>query len=253
MDTCGREYEEAENDVDSCNKKLDDNSKASLKAALGSMLLAVGLVAAEGAFATTTMPTIVVTATPSDPGGPVTISPCPQVVSGGVHANTTCGSGGTGGGGSGTTVTLAAITVTAKTIKCQIQSKSWNNNEYLAMVYLNSSGALTSSNIVSGTGTNTTTSLQSLGVPTNTVQTMVHNHPVNNYGNTPGEYVPSKADWQTYNNLKNAGNPIQGQFILGPDGVFRYFDGSNQNYPATSNYPGSGGALPTGTTIYGGC
>ena len=258
MENCVREGESTKDEVSSGNKKLDDQSKASLKAALGSMLLVVGLVGAEGAFATTTLPTIVVTATPSDPGGPVTVSPCPtnDAVRKGVQPKLAgCGSGNpgpVGGGGSGGAVTLSEIKVTATAIKCQIEHLSYNNNEYLAFAYLNSSGSITISSLINGKGT-VSVSLSSLGIPTNSVLTMVHNHPINIYGSNSLNYIPSKADWISYSNIQGAGGPITGQFIVGPDGVLRYFDGTNKNYPATYQYPASGGTLPVGQVVNGGC
>ena len=251
MDSCDRGCE-VTNDGDLCNKKLDDGSKALLKAALGSMLAVVGLAGAEGAFATSTMPTIEVTATPSDPGGGHTISPCPNAATTTkVHANGLCGSNPPPpppGGGGGGTVTLAEITVTAKSFDCKISGMNYTNVEYLAVIYVNSSGALALSSIATNNGGSVTINMAQLGVPSGTAQSMVHNHPINVYGNVPQNYVPSKADWQSYNNLKNAGNPVQGLYLYGPDNKLRYFDGSNQNYPGTYQYPSSGGPLPSTTT-----
>ena len=239
------------------SKRLDSRAKASLKIALGSMMLTVGVGGAECAFASTTLPTVVVTATPSDgPGGPRTpvAPPCNNAVSrGGLKPN--CAGGPTqppgGGGGGSTSVTLPEIKVTATAIKNKICTMSPDSKESLSFEYVNAAGNLTFLNPIPGTGT-VTVNLNSLGVPINGTVSMVHNHPKNIYGSNPAEWVPSKQDWETYNNIRGAGAPMQGQFLMGPDHILRYFDGTNKNYPGTYQYPASGGALPTGVIVAGG-
>lgn len=150
-------------------------------------------------------------------------------------------------------VTLPALKVAANQIKCKILSKDYNNREYIGFVY-GTPGGPTASNVIEGTplSANVGSAVQQLGLNPNQILAMIHNHDINTYGaGNPGiaiqNQVPSSTDWTAYNSLSSLGeNNFFGQFIVGPDGVMRYFDGSNRNTPPSRN-------LPSGSVSGGSC
>jgi len=253
--------ESTEIDLSSAGHLLDEAAKKSLRGAVRGMfaLMALGAGAAYGQSCSTAG--CGVTSYYPPPSNP------PYSTSGGGY-----GTGGSGGGGEGgstsptyPTETVAATNPKAYSLKCKIKSHSglpnsstpnFNNTEYLGFVYFDNTGNLAASNVIQGSGTsvNVPTALSQLGIQVSQVVAMVHNHDVYTYCTQKGyglgtvlcneQDAPSGgtagSDWAIYQNfLWNDPGRIDGigQYIVGPDGILRYFSPNNQHAPPSTSTP----------------
>lgn len=200
---------------------------------------------------TTDLPPVVVTGHPPGSGGGFPPSwgggggtPTPP------GAGATIGAGDGGGGGvdwSNFSIDQGAIDHDNKDLASQINHKGdHDSTEYLGFVYVNAKGQVVESPLVKGgDDVNVGNALQQLGINADQVVDMVHNHPVDRYGGgdpysnaSKLNYAPSAHDWEAHDVLiDNGADPNFGLYIDGPDGVTRYYDGSDRTDPSSGHAP----------------
>ena len=122
----------------------------------------------------------------------------------------------------------------AKAIAAQSNSSS---REYGALIYRNSTGGISITNLVPGTATVVEYDLSDLGVNGGAVIGIVHNHPPDEYDGSLSELnvnnVPSDNDWAAadwFINTYNANSDLMTLYIVGTDGVLREYDYNNKAY-----------------------
>jgi len=137
------------------------------------------------------------------------------------------------------------VNVVAEAMVNEIRSeKDYQTNEYLGFIYIGTDGQLHASALVEGTSDSVTINPSALGLTGGSIVAMIHSHDPSlgtSQRATQIQDDPSVNDWAARNTLISEGaDPNFGQYIVGPDSVGRYFDGSNQNDPVTSPNPPKG-------------